>query len=85
MPLDAFRRLLEAVKANGLFKRNKVSLEVKVRAMVLYLAGLSTRGMTERYGLIKASRKAVRLWVHKIESLAYHGPPMPRGPAPTSL
>jgi len=34
--------------------------------------------MTERYGLIKASREAVRLWVHKLESLAYHGPPRPR-------
>ena len=76
--MGAFRRPLEAVKGAGLFKRNKVSLEVKVRAMVLYLAGLSTRGMTERYGLIKASREAVRLWVHKLESLAYHGPPRPR-------
>ena len=76
--MGALERLLEAVKGAGLFKRNKVSLEVKVRAMVLYLAGLSTRGMTERYGLIKASREAVRLWVHKIESLAYHGPPRPR-------
>jgi len=69
---------LEAVKGAGLFKRNKVSLEVKVRAMVLYLAGLSTRGMTERYGLIRAGGGAVRLWVHKLESLAYHGPPRPR-------
>jgi hypothetical protein len=34
--------------------------------------------MTERYGLVKASREAVRLWVHKLESLAYHGPPKPR-------
>jgi transposase len=78
MPLDAFRRLLEAVEVNGLFKRNKVSfrlVEVKVWAIILYLAGLSTRAMTERYGLIKASREAVRLWVHKLESLAYHGPP----------
>jgi hypothetical protein len=41
--------------------------------MILYLAGLSTRAMTECYGLIKASREAVRLWVHKLESLAYHG------------
>jgi len=34
--------------------------------------------MTERYGLVKASREAVRLWVHKLESLTYHGPPKPR-------
>jgi len=43
-----------------------------------YLAGLSTRAMTKRYGFVKASREAVRLWVHKLESLAYHGPPKPR-------
>jgi len=34
--------------------------------------------MTERYGLVKASREAVRPWPHKLESLAYHGPPNPR-------
>ena len=65
MPLDAFRKLLEAV-------------EVKAWAIILYLAGLSTRAMTKCYGFVKASREAVRLWVHKLESLAYHGPPKPR-------
>ena len=34
--------------------------------------------MTGRYGLVKASREAVRPWPHKLESLAYHGPPNPR-------
>jgi hypothetical protein len=53
----AFRKLLEAVKANKLFKRNKVSVEEKAWAIILYLAGLSLRAMTERYGLIKASRE----------------------------
>ena len=69
---------MEAVKVNGLFKRNKVSVEEKVWAIIFYLAGLSLRAMTERYGLVKASREAVRLWVHKLESLTYHGPPKPR-------
>ncbi|MGQ9469239.1 MAG: DDE-type integrase/transposase/recombinase [Nitrososphaerales archaeon] len=43
-----------------------------------FLYGLSTRGMTERYGLIEASREAVRLWVHKLEGLLYHRPPKRR-------
>ncbi|MEM3019697.1 MAG: hypothetical protein QXO92_05555 [Candidatus Bathyarchaeia archaeon] len=43
--MDAFGRLLEAAKAHRLFMRNKVSVEEKVRGMVLYLAGLSTRAM----------------------------------------
>ncbi|MEM2902489.1 MAG: hypothetical protein QXO32_07170 [Candidatus Bathyarchaeia archaeon] len=73
----AFRRFFEA-GVDGLFKRNEVSLEEKVLTILLYLAGLSLRGINERYGLIKASKEAVRLWVHKIESLAYYGLPKPR-------
>jgi transposase-like protein len=34
--------------------------------------------MTGRCGLVKASREAVRLWVHKLESLTYYGLPRPR-------
>lgn len=63
---------------NRIFKRNKVRLEEKVYACILFLAGLSTRCMTERYGLIEASREAVRVWVHKLEGLVYHGPPRRR-------
>ena len=74
----AFRRLLEAVEAYGLFKRNKVSVEEEVWAIILCLAGLSLRAITERYGLVEASREAVRLWVHRLESLVYYGLPKPR-------
>ncbi|MEM2896588.1 MAG: DDE-type integrase/transposase/recombinase, partial [Candidatus Bathyarchaeia archaeon] len=76
--MNAFTRLLEAIKANRLFKRNKVSLEDKVWAIIFYLAGLSLRAITERYGLIKASKEAVRLWVHRLEALTYHGSPKNR-------
>ncbi|MEM3507423.1 MAG: hypothetical protein QW589_03415 [Candidatus Bathyarchaeia archaeon] len=38
------------------------------------MAGLSLRAITERYGLIKVSKEAVRLWVHRLEALTYHGP-----------
>ncbi|MEM3019698.1 MAG: DDE-type integrase/transposase/recombinase [Candidatus Bathyarchaeia archaeon] len=34
--------------------------------------------MTERYGFVKASREAVRLWIHRLEMLVYHGPPRAR-------
>ncbi|MEM2260758.1 MAG: hypothetical protein QXY65_06800, partial [Candidatus Methanomethylicaceae archaeon] len=55
--------------------RNKIPLKEKILAIILYLAGLSLRSITEKYGLIKASRESVRIWVHKIERLVYHGPP----------
>jgi hypothetical protein len=54
--MHAFRKVLETVKANKLFKRNKVLLEKKVWAIILYLAGLSLRAITERYGLVDVSR-----------------------------
>jgi hypothetical protein len=59
----AFRKLLETIKANKLFKRNKVSIEEKVWTIIFYLTGLSLRAMTERYGLVKAGKEAVRLCV----------------------
>jgi hypothetical protein len=36
--LGAFDWLLEAVKEGRVFRRNKVSVEVKVRAYVMYMA-----------------------------------------------
>ncbi|MEM1574133.1 MAG: hypothetical protein QXY96_06640 [Candidatus Methanomethylicaceae archaeon] len=55
--MDAFGRLLEVVKANRLFIRNKVSIEEKVWGIILYLTGLSTRGMTDIMGLLKLVEK----------------------------
>ncbi len=42
------------------------------------MAGLSLRAIIERYGLIKASREDVRLWVHRLEALAHSASPRPR-------
>ncbi|MEM2260764.1 MAG: hypothetical protein QXY65_06830, partial [Candidatus Methanomethylicaceae archaeon] len=61
--MDAFTRLLEAIKEKKIFKRNKIPLKEKILAIILYLAGLSLRSITEKYGLIKASRESVRIWV----------------------
>ena len=61
--------LLEAVRTSRVFKRNKVSLRHKVRACVMYMAGLSYRAMTERTGLIPASHVAVHYWVRSLRRL----------------
>lgn len=41
-------------------------------AITPYLAGLSLRAITERYGLVEASEEAARLWVEALKT--YHGP-----------
>ena len=47
----------------------RVSLRHKVRGCIMYMAGLSFRGMTERTGLIPASHVAVYYWVQKLKGL----------------
>jgi len=61
--------LLEDVRTSRVFKRNKVSLRHKVRACVMYMAGLSYRAMTERTGLIPASHVAVHYWIRSLRRL----------------
>jgi hypothetical protein len=51
--IGAFEWLLNTVVEHLVFKRDKIALGEKVYACILFLAGLSTRGMTERYGLVK--------------------------------
>ncbi|MFH7859564.1 MAG: hypothetical protein QXR03_01015 [Candidatus Aenigmatarchaeota archaeon] len=72
--MDAFKRLLEAIKENKIFKRNKIQLKEKILAIILY-SGLSLRSINEKYKIIKASRESVRIWIHKLEELVYYGPP----------
>jgi len=59
--------LLEAVKESGVFRRNKVSVDVKVRACVMYMAGLSCRGLTVTSGLIPVSHVVVHYWVKALK------------------
>ncbi len=61
--------LLKAVKKTGISKRNKVSLRHKVKAGLLYMAGLSTRAIAEVVRAVPASREAVRHWVHRLAAL----------------
>jgi hypothetical protein len=44
--------LLKDVRALRIFKRNKKPLETKIVACLLYMSGLSYRGMTYQTGLI---------------------------------
>jgi len=67
--IGAFEWLLEAVKKAGIFKRNKVLVEHKVKACVMYMAGLSYRGMTVASGLISSSHVAVYYWVQMLKGL----------------
>jgi len=69
--VGAFEWLLEAVEKAGIFRRNKVSVEHKVRGYIMYTAGLSYRGMAERAGLIPASHVAVYYWVQKLKGLIH--------------
>ena len=44
--MGAYEVLLKAVQAKGVFERNRIRLETKVLAYLLYMAGLSYRAMT---------------------------------------
>ena len=66
----AYDTLLKAVQALRIFKRNKKPLETKIVACLLYMSGLSYRGMTYQTGLIGASHVAVHCWVRSLRSMA---------------
>ena len=62
--------LLKALRGSGLFRINRFSLRLKVRAALLYMAGLSYRDITYVLRVVPCSREAVRLWVEKLERVA---------------
>ncbi|MFQ6134859.1 MAG: DDE-type integrase/transposase/recombinase [Nitrososphaerales archaeon] len=76
--MKAFEWLLKAVQDRHVFERNKLPLERKVLACLLYMAGLSYRAMTFRTGLIESSHVAVHYWFHKLRGLLQDGPPKRR-------
>jgi len=53
--------LLKALKDSGLFRRNRFSLQVKVRAVLLYMAGLSYGDITYVLRVVPCSHESVRL------------------------
>ncbi|MBS7605890.1 MAG: hypothetical protein QXW55_05465 [Candidatus Bathyarchaeia archaeon] len=53
--------LLEALRNSSLFRINRFSLQAKVRAILLYMAGLSYREITYVLRVVPCSHEAVRL------------------------
>jgi transposase-like protein len=48
-----------------LFRFNNYPLDEKAYAVMLYVAGLSLRDLSERYHVTMASRESVRKWLHR--------------------
>jgi|GEM_PF-4937885 hypothetical protein len=55
----AYYTLLKAVQGFRIFERNKEPLETKIVACLLYMSGLSYRGMTYQTKVIEASHVSV--------------------------
>jgi putative transposase len=54
---------------SDLFRFHRYSRLEKLYSVVLFIAGLSLRGLSERLCLTGASRESVRIWVHRFSSL----------------
>ena len=67
--MTQYDALLKAVQDSHIFKRNRIALETKVLACLLYLAGLSYRGMTLQTGIIPACYRSVHYWVQKLRDI----------------
>ena len=72
--MNPYNVLLKAVLDARIFKRNKRPLESKIVACLLYLAGLSYRGMTYQTGVIEASHVSVHRWVHALRGVVSRVP-----------
>lgn len=70
MEVNPINWLPKALQSSGLFRRNRFSLKVKVRGVLLYIAGLSYRDLTYVLRVVPCSHEAVRLWVKKLEHVA---------------
>jgi transposase-like protein len=58
--LDSFTRL---------FRHHRYSPLEKLYSVILFIAGLSLRDVSERFCLTFASRESVRIWAHRSSSL----------------
>jgi len=54
---------------SGLFRFHNYDPVEKAYAALLFIAGLSLRDVSERYGFSSASRESVREWAHRLCSL----------------
>jgi transposase-like protein len=53
----------------NLFRSHRYPPVEKLYSIVLFIAGLSLRDLSERLCLTGASRESVRIWVHRFSSL----------------
>jgi len=67
--MAAYDMLLNAIRDNGIFERNKIPFETKVLACLLYLSGLSYRAITLQTGIIRACYRSVHYWVQKFRRI----------------
>jgi putative transposase len=73
--MGAYDMLLKAVQDGHFFKRNKIALETKVLACLLYMTGLSYRSMTLQTGIIPACYRSVHYWVQQqLRNVTSRGP-----------
>ncbi|MGC9075697.1 MAG: DDE-type integrase/transposase/recombinase [Conexivisphaera sp.] len=75
MRIDPIRELAEAIRAIGVFRRNKIPIEEKARAVLLYMAGLSSWEIAEELGVSHAS---VLDWARAVASMPGSVPPRER-------
>jgi hypothetical protein len=69
-----YNTLLKAVQDARIFRRNRRPLRSKILACLLYLSGLSYRGMTYQTGMIDASHVSVFRWVHAMRGIVSRVP-----------
>jgi transposase-like protein len=53
---------------SNLFRSHRYSPFEKLYSVILFIAGLSLRDLSERVCLTGASRESVRIWVHRFSS-----------------
>ena len=70
--------LLKALRDKGLFKRNRFPVRLKLRACLLYMAGLSYRDITYRLKVVPVSHMAVWKWVQRLEGFTLEVKPRMR-------
>jgi transposase-like protein len=51
-----------------LFRSHRYPLLEKIYSVILLIAGLSLRDLSERLSLTGASRESVKIWVHRFSS-----------------
>ena len=72
--MNPFDALLKAVQDAHVFERNKRPIESKIVASLLYMSGLSYRGMTYQTRIIDASHVSVFNWVHALKGIVSRVP-----------